>query len=144
LHQEVKRNGIPVYLKRHGTLCCQNILCGICQWIIKFHCNDNPYRTALLLLVIPLVVVDSGGMGHDDVVGCDIGFPVGVAAIAGPERCGAVVGRVLAEQVGELGEQVGLVERRPELDPVTERLEAHVRVVVELLPANKSFLDQGK
>jgi isopentenyl diphosphate isomerase/L-lactate dehydrogenase-like FMN-dependent dehydrogenase len=98
----------------------------------------------LLLLVIPLVVVDGGRMGHDDVVGCDIGFPVGVAAIAGPKRRGAVVGRVLAQQVGELGEQVGLVERRPELDPVTERLEAHVRVVVELLPANTSFLDQGK
>jgi hypothetical protein len=33
-----------------------------------------------------------------------------------------------------LGEYVGLIEGRPELDPITERPEAHVRVVIKLLP----------
>ena len=57
-----------------------------------------------------------------------------VPALAGPERRGAACRRVLAHHLGELGEQVGLVEGGPEPDPVAERLEAHVRVVAELLP----------
>lgn len=88
-------------------------------------------------LVILLVVVDGGGMGQQDVMSRDVGFPARVAAVASTERRGAVVGRVLAQQIGELGEQVRLVERRPVLDPVAERPEAHVRVVVELLSGKK-------
>lgn len=89
-------------------------------------------------LIVPLVVVDGGGVRHDHVMGGDIGLPARVAAVAVPERRGAVLGRVVAQHVGELGEEVGLVERGPELDPVAERLEAHVRVVIKLLPVKKS------
>lgn len=73
-------------------------------------------------------------MGHYDVVRRDVGLPVRVAAVAVAERHGAVVGRVPAQHVLELGHQVGLVERRPELHPVAERLEADIGVVLELLP----------
>lgn len=85
-------------------------------------------------LVLVLVGADGGGVGQYDVVRRDVGLPVRVAAVAVAERRGAVVGRVRAQHVLELGEQVGLVERRPELDPVAELPEAHVRVVLELLP----------
>jgi len=73
-------------------------------------------------------------VGHYDVVRRGVGLPVRVAAVAAAERRGAAVGRVRAQHVHELGEQVGLVERRPEPHPVAERPEAHVRVVLELLP----------
>ena len=73
-------------------------------------------------------------------MGSDVGLPVRVAAITVPERPGAVLGRVHAQHVGELGEEVGLVERGPELDPIAERLEAHVRVVIKLLPVKEEKL----
>jgi hypothetical protein len=57
-----------------------------------------------------------------------------VPAAASPERRRAALRRAPPQHVRELGEQVRLVERRPELDPVTKRLEAHVRVVIKLLP----------
>jgi hypothetical protein len=49
---------------------------------------------AFYYLIILFVVVYSGGMGHDDVVSSDVGFPLGVTAVAVPEWRGAVVGRV--------------------------------------------------
>ena len=49
-------------------------------------------------------------------------------------------GRVVGQHVGELGEQVGLVEGGPEPDPVAERLEAHIRVVIKLLPVKEQKL----
>jgi hypothetical protein len=67
----------------------------------------------------------------------DIRFLLGVPAVARPERRRAALRRVQPQHVAELDEQVGLVERRPELDPITERLEAHVRVVIELLPEKR-------
>lgn len=73
-------------------------------------------------------------MGQYDVVRGDVGLPVRVAAVAFAEGWGAVVGRVVAEHVHELGHQVGLVERRPEPDPVAERPEADVGEVSVLLP----------
>jgi hypothetical protein len=85
-------------------------------------------------LKILLVVLDSHGMRHEDVVSRDIGFPVRVPAATSPKRCRTMVRRAQPQHVRELGEQVRLVERRPELDPVTKRLEAHVRVVIKLLP----------
>jgi D-alanine-D-alanine ligase-like ATP-grasp enzyme len=85
-------------------------------------------------LIVLLVVVDSCSVRHEKVVSRDIRFPLGVPVVAVPKRRGAVLGRVQPQHIGKLGEQVGLVERRPKLDPVTERLEAHVCVVVELLP----------
>jgi hypothetical protein len=93
-------------------------------------------------LIVLLVVVDSCGMRHEDVVSRDVGFPLGVSVVAVAERCGAAFRRVQAQHVRELGECVGLIERRPELDPITKRLEAHVRVVIKLLPDKKRVLSR--
>ena len=42
---------IPVYLKRQGTLCRQNILRGVRERLVKFHRSHNPDRAALLRLI---------------------------------------------------------------------------------------------
>jgi len=102
---------------------------------LPFHGGHDPDGAALLRLVVVLVVADGGGVGHDDVVRRGVRLPVRVAAVAAAERRRAVAGRVRAQHVLELGEQVGLVERRPEPHPVAERPEADVRVVRVLLPA---------
>lgn len=91
-------------------------------------------------LVLLLVAADGGGVGHDDVVRRHVRLPVRVAAVAAAERRRAVVGRVHAQHVLELGRQVGLVERRPEPHPVAERREADVRVVLVLLPAYITYI----
>jgi hypothetical protein len=81
-------------------------------------------------------------MRHEDVVSRDIGFPLGVPIVAVAERRGAAFRRVQAQHVRELGEHVGLIERCPELDPITKRMEAHVRVVIKLLPDKKRVLSR--
>jgi hypothetical protein len=90
-------------------------------------------------LIVLLVAADGFGVGEYDVVRRGVGLPVGVAAVAAAERRGAVVGREGAQHVHVLAHQVGLVERRPEPDPVAERPEAHVGEVHVLLPEFGSF-----
>ena len=91
-------------------------------------------------LIIRLVVVDGGGVGEQDVVRRGVRLPARVAAVAAAERRGAPVRRVRAQHELELGDQVRLVERRPEPDTITESLEAHVRVIPKLLPENEKCI----
>jgi len=85
-------------------------------------------------LVLPLVNLDGGGVGQDEVVRGEVGLGAGVAAGAGAVRRRAALGRVGAEQVALARDDVGLVEGDPVLDAVAERREAHVGEVAEVAP----------
>jgi len=91
------------------------------------HCGSVDY------LVLPLVNLDGGGVGQDDVRG-EVGLGAGVAAGAGAVRWRAALGRVGAEHVALAHDDVGLVEGNPVLDAVAERREAHVGEVAEVAP----------